>query len=206
MTAKLCCIVEGHGEVESVPALIHKICHERSRTSPLITRPIRWNRQALMKAGEAERAVQLALKYCGQPGGVLILVDADDDCAAQLGPSVLTRARHAAGTVPVAVSFACREFEAWFVAAAECFRGFHGLPPDLTPPENPEQIRGAKEWLRKSTTSAISYRPGVDQLLFTKRLNLELARRAHSFRRFERETLVLLDRIEAISPPLPPAP
>ena len=198
MASRICCIVEGQGEVQSVPALIHRICSERALNPPVIARPIRWGRDKLMKPGEAERAVQLAVKYAGASGGVLVLVDADDDCPAQAGPKLLARARVAAGAVPVSVSLACREYESWFLAAAECFRGFHGLPADLEAPGNSEEIRGAKEWLRKAGAPGGSYRPGVDQLPFTRRLEVVLAReRSASFRRFER---VLLELMEMLSP------
>ena len=43
------------------------------------------------------------------------------------------------------VFLAKKEFEAWFLAAAESLRGQQGLPLDLTSPHYPENIRGAKE-------------------------------------------------------------
>jgi hypothetical protein len=154
----------------------------------------------LVKAEEAERAVQLAAISSGRSGGVFVLVDADDDCAAQIGPHLLERARRAAGGVPVALSIACREYESWFLAAAECFQGFRGLPKDLAPkPRNSEEVRGAKEWLRKAALTG-SYRPGVDQVLFTRHLNLALARRSASFTRFEREVLALIGKINSGTP------
>ncbi len=199
MPVCICCIVEGHGEVESVPALIHRIC-QHMVPAPIVQRPIRWDRDRLVKPGEAERVVQLVAKSA-RPlgGGILILADADDDCPAWIGPLLLDRARSAAGGVPVALSLACREYESWFLAAAECFRGFQGLPTDLTAPGNSEEIRGAKEWLRRMAAGGPSYRPGVDQLPFTRRMDLELARRSSSFQRFEREVLRLIERLETTS-------
>jgi len=64
------------------------------------------------------------------------------------------------------------------------------LPPDLSAPDNFEQIRGAKEWLRRAAAGH-SYRPSVDQLSFARKLDLNLARKSRSFRRFEREVLRL---------------
>ncbi len=114
---------------------------------------------------------------------------------AKIGPHLLRRAESAAGRVPVAVSLAYREYESWFLAAAEGFRGFRGLPASLEAPGNSEEIRGAKEWLRKIADVGSSYRPTVDQLLFTRQLDLQLARRSRSFVRFERELLWLLERL-----------
>ena len=196
---RICCIVEGHGEVESVPNLVHRICQARGVAAPLVSRPIRWDRDGLVKPGETERAVRMAVKYSGRAGGVFIVVDADDDCPASLGPELLQRARQAADGVPVALTLACREYESWFLAAAECFRGFHGLPAGLAPPENADGIRGAKEWLRKAAKPGSSYRPSVDQLRFTRQLDLALARRSPSFLRFEREAVRLIATLEATS-------
>jgi hypothetical protein len=189
---RLCCIVEGHGEIDAVPALVHRICQERRVPAPVIPRPMRCDRHRLIKSGETERAVRLAIKGTHPSGGVLMLADADDDCAAKIGPQLLERARQAAGNVPVALSLACREYESWFLSAAESFRGFHGLPADLATPVNAEEIRGAKEWLRKSAGTGGNYRPSVDLVRFTRQLDLELARRSQSFRRFEREVLALI--------------
>lgn len=196
MPVRLCCIVEGHGEVKSVPALIHRICIDRQVSAPIVPTPIRWDRHRLVKPGEAERAVQVALKFAGAAGGVLILVDADDDCPAKIGPLLMQRAASAAGGVPFAVSLACREYESWFLAAAEGFRSFRGLPASLEAPGNFQEIRGAKEWLRKMAGTGSSYRPTVDQLLFTRQMDLQLARRSRSFVRFERELLKLLERLD----------
>ncbi len=193
--SRVCCIVEGHGEVQSVPALIHRICLDRRTAAPLVPRPIRWDRHKLVKPGETERAVRLAALSAKADGGVLMLADADDDCVTELGPHLLERVRQAASGIPVAVSLACREYESWFLAAAESFQNFHGLPADLAPPADAEQIGGAKEWLRKSAGAGHSYRPGVDQLLFTRQSDLKLARRSRSFCRFERELLGLLKRL-----------
>ena len=105
---RICCIVEGHGEVESVPNLVHRICQARGVAAPLVSRPIRWDRDGLVKPGETERAVRMAVKYSGRAGGVFIVVDADDDCPASLGPELLQRARQAADGVPLALTLACR--------------------------------------------------------------------------------------------------
>ena len=97
-------------------------------------------------------------------GGVLVLLDADDDCPAALGPALLERARAARSDVPISVVLANREFEAWFIAAAESLAGTHGFPADLTAPADPEKIRGAKEWLGQRKTDGRPYKPTVARL------------------------------------------
>src|SRR5688572_29082730 len=83
----------------------------------------------------------------GTEGAVLVVLDGDDDCPAQLGPVLLRRAEGACRTIPVAVVLAKKEFEAWFIASAASLAGRRGLPADLRAPADPEAIRDAKGWL-----------------------------------------------------------
>jgi hypothetical protein len=69
----------------------------------------------------------MGLRVSPTAGGVLVLIDADDDCPAHLGPALLARAREARSDVPVSVVLANREFEAWFLAAAPSLAGNCGL-------------------------------------------------------------------------------
>src|ERR1700677_4669319 len=89
-------IVEGHGEVEAVPLLIRRIIDLKLNTLARINiaKPIRVQKHALInREGELGRVLQLAYLKTQQPGFVLILLDADDDCPATLGPSLLATAR-----------------------------------------------------------------------------------------------------------------
>jgi hypothetical protein len=146
----IACIVEGHGEVEAVPILIRRIA---ARVDParsiLVKRPLRITRSQLVRARELERAIELAARQLGRQGGILVLIDSDDDCPAELGPQLLDRARKARSDFPIGVVLAKREFEGWFLASAESLRGKRGLPDDLTSPPDPESIRGAKEWMAR---------------------------------------------------------
>jgi hypothetical protein len=141
-----------------------------------------------VKAGELERAVEFA-SYQG--GAVLVLLDADDDCPATIGPQLLARAR--AIDPSAAVVLAKSEFEAWFLAAAESIRGHRGLRTDLTSPVNVEDVRDAKGWLSEQMVGAWSvYSPTVDQVALTAIFDFAAARAASpSFDKMLRE----LDRI-----------
>ncbi|MCO5167729.1 MAG: DUF4276 family protein [Planctomycetes bacterium] len=77
----------------------------------------------------------------------------------------------------VEVVLATREFESWFLASAEALAGSRGLPTDLAAPEQPEAIRGAKEWLTRHMARGRAYQEVVDQPALTARLDLDLARR-----------------------------
>jgi hypothetical protein len=77
----------------------------------------------------------------------LVLLDADDDCPAELGPGLLGRARMAQAALPVSIVLANREFEAWFLAGAPSLSGQRGLAPGLQVPAEPEKPRDCKGWL-----------------------------------------------------------
>lgn len=188
----LVCVVEGHGEVESVPILVRRIAAECvPPLYPAVERPIRVPASKLRKADELRRAVALAAARAGTGGSVLVLLDADDDCPAELGPALLDVIGERED-VGVSVVLANREFEAWFVAAAESVAGRRGLSDELHSPDDPESIRGAKEWLRDRMTGGSTYSPTLDQPALTAQFDIEVARRADSFDKCVREIRRLL--------------
>lgn len=188
MPFRIVCVVEGHGEVFSVPILLRRIAQVvRPRLRLDIPSPLRQPKQRLLKEGELERAIELAASKAAPKGAVLVLLDADDECPKELAPQLLKRVRAAAPHVPSAVVIANREYEAWFIAAAESLRGREDFPPGLAAPDDPEAIRGAKEWLRDRRTPA-RYAPTIDQPALSKIFDIQLARkRSPSFDKFYRE-------------------
>lgn len=85
-------IVEGEGEVSALPKLPHRLAAQLSVTGFWVPQPRRVSRSKLVTRGEIERAVSAtkqALRVNGA-GGVLVLLDADDDCPAQFAPALLT--------------------------------------------------------------------------------------------------------------------
>ena len=130
-------------------------------------------------------------------------MDADDDCPATLAPALLARARTARADLPVAVVLPRREFESWFLASAESFRDRFRLPEDLHAPADPEEIGGAKEWLRDRLASG-NYSPAVDQPALAAIFDLQQARVAPSFDKLWREMgrlLTVLGEPETAEPP-----
>lgn len=193
MILNLMCIVEGHGDCEAVPILIRRIAATLDSAPAVHTPPpIRVPRNKLLKAGELERKVELAARMASPRGAILILLDSDDDCPAQLGPVILQRALTARNDLPIAAIVAKREFESWFLAAAESLRGTRGLASNLKSPFEPEAIRGAKEWLSEHMESGFRYRETLDQPALTSRFSLEAARKADSFDKFYREVTRLI--------------
>jgi hypothetical protein len=180
-------VVEGHGEVEALPALIRRIADHVGFVGNLrLNPPIR------VKAGSFVNDQDYFRKYVAlaagkaavNNGSLLILLDCEDDCPATLGPALLQRARAVRANVDIFVALAYREFETWFVTAAPSLHGRRGLTADLNAPHDAEQIRDAKGWLgdRMST----SYDPVIHQLEFTREFDLKLARNNQSFDRFYR--------------------
>lgn len=177
-------IVEGHGEIEAVPLLIRRIVTERSSAiCPLVNPPIRIKAGSFLRDPEYFRKyIQMAAAKAAQSEGVvLILLDCEDDCPATLGPQLLANAMTVRSDVPYAVVLAHREYETWFLAAAESLRGCAGLPVDLAPPADPERIRGAKEWLGKRMPHP--YDPIIHQAAFTATFDLGQAMTVSSFAR-----------------------
>ena len=187
-------IVEGDGEVEAVPILIRRIAAvETPGVFPDVPKPNRVQRGRILKPGGIEPYVELAALQGGPDGGILILLDADDDCPRDLAPEILRRATEARGDRRIQVVLAQREYEAWFLSAADSLAGNRGLREDITAPGDPESIRGAKEWLTRQMPRGRSYRARLDQPELTKGFDLERARRsAASFRKMWRAVTALL--------------
>jgi hypothetical protein len=192
-------IVEGDGEVQALPVLLRRIAYELQVWDIDIPTPHRIKRTKVVQSGELENVVDVQARRVtvAQPraGGVLVLLDADDDCPADLGPRLLDRAVAASLGVPVGVVVANREFEAWLLAGVVSLGGQRGLTDDIAPPTDPEHIRGAKEWLEQRMSG--SYKAISDQARFTARFDMKAARQGSpSFDKLWRE----VERLIGTSP------
>ena len=188
-------VVEGHGDFKAAPILFRRIGHDIDPSVQLdVQQPIRRPRSSLVhKNGELERAVELAALKVRPRGGVFVVFDSDDDCPAVLAPPLLARAELAGMGLSVSLILAQREFEGWFLAAAESLRGKRGLPTDLTPPQNPEAIRGAKNWLRERMHGHV-YSETIDQPALAAIFDLNQAKTAKSFDKCYRDLRSLIER------------
>ncbi|MCF8176748.1 MAG: hypothetical protein K9K30_16045 [Burkholderiaceae bacterium] len=92
---KIAAIVEGDGEVDALPILLRRLADWRTQDRyPQPLKPIRVRRDRFLnREQEFSRHLQLAAKKCGEDGWILVLLDADDDCPAELGSKTLERAR-----------------------------------------------------------------------------------------------------------------
>ncbi len=189
-------IVEGHSEVESVPVLLRHLLYRSQvfEDQIKVDKPIRIHRYKVVKENRLERAIGLAaLRGCD---AVLVLLDANGDCPAELGPDLLSRAQRNPYDVPVWIVIAKSEFESWFVGSIESLRGKRGIAVDAVSPEDPEAIRGAKEWLSQRMSSDQPYLEVDDQPALADQFDLDRAReRCPSFDKFVRDVEAMIAQL-----------
>lgn len=176
-------IVEGHGDVNALPVLLRRLIAEAQAWNIEVGRPIRINRDKLVKKIELERAVSLAIR---QPAcsSVLVLFDGDSDCPAELAPILQEWATSVARDVPCQIVVSQREYEAWFLAAIESLRGKRRIRNDATPHQDPEAPRGAKAQLEARMFAGSSYSETTDQPALSALFSLQDAYRGcRSFRK-----------------------
>jgi hypothetical protein len=183
-------IVEGDGEVSALPVLLRRLASEW-RPAVLVNplQPIRVRRDKFLnRDDEFRRQLLLAAAKSGNDGWILIVLDADDDCAADLGRKIYDRAQQHIPHRRLSVVLANREFEAWFIAASHSLQGIRGF--SLLPGEAlqaAETPRNAKGWVRDHMLTG-TYSEVLDQPAFAARMNLQQAfDNSRSFRKLCKE-------------------
>lgn len=106
--AFVACIVEGQGDVASIPIIVRRIAEREGVLDLRVLRPFRIPRHTIVRAGELERAVERAARSISGTGGVLVVLDAADDPPCQLGPRLAARAAAARPDIVSAVVIANR--------------------------------------------------------------------------------------------------
>ncbi len=193
---KLAPIVEGDGEVPSVPILLRRICTEviPHAVAHVLT-PIRQPREKLLanKDDCLAKSIRLAVNKLHQlvvPDSaelILLLVDADKDCAANLAPAALQLARDQRSDMDIACVLAVVEYETWFAAGAESLLKYLLIDDPSGIPINPEQEGRGKGWIKRHFRGA-KYSETVDQPKLTAAMDLHLCRaRSPSFDKLCRE-------------------
>ncbi len=196
MSRSILAIVEGQSEEVSVPALLRRVLQEKMQVFDVqVPEPFWLKRGKVVKRGELERAVKQGLRTRANVAAVLVIMDADDDCPAELAPQLLLRAQSETG-LPVSVVLAKREFEAWFLGCLESYRGFQGIPADAVAPKDPEDD-DAKGALKRITRGA-KYNTVADQVRFVEKMDLDLCReRCPSFAKLLRDLESLVNAMAA---------
>lgn len=169
-------IVEGQGEVAALPVLVRRLNAWKPSPAgdymdPLP--PIRVRRDRFLnKEEEFRRQLLLAAAKCADNGWILIVLDADDDCPAELAEDIFQRAQEYVPHRRLSVVLANREFEAWFIAAARSLDGYRGFRLSEHETVDPETPRDAKGWLRERMNSG-KYRETLDQPAFASEIDLQ---------------------------------
>lgn len=176
-------VVEGQGEVSAMPVLLRRLRDQAQSWQIECGQAIRQPRSQLVKKDSLQRAVRIA-SLQEECSGILIVIDADDDCPRHLAPLLHRWAMEAAGAIPCAVVIANREFEAWFIASMESLRGRRRILPDAVSHQDPETPRNAKGEVERRMHPGASYSPTADQASLTEAFDMRSAYRAcRSFRK-----------------------
>lgn len=197
-------IVEGHGEVAALPVLLRRLLGAAAVWDVRVGPPIRQPRGRLVDRAFLERAVKLARRQEGCRA-ILILLDGERDCPAQLGPRLADWAAGVVGDTPCQVVVAHREYEAWFLASIVSLRGVRGIRADAAVHPEPEGPRGAKERIEERMEAERSYVERTDQPALSEALSLsEAYRSSRSFRKLTTSVRSLVQGMGREFPEGPP--
>ncbi len=190
MTLFVAPVVEGETEERCIKIILSRLWQHLQQAAdrePLaVLEPLPANRSSLVKDGHpcleqmverAFRAVRSRLRQADR-GFLLVLIDAEEDCPATIGPNLLARARAARSDADIACVLARRELENWFKAAAASLAGVNGLPNDLTVPANPENGSGGT-WLTRQMQrkdGRRKYTKPADAIELARRMDLQQCR------------------------------
>ncbi len=177
-------IVEGHGEKDAVPLLVRRILYQQQLWHWSVSQPIQAGGLSKLKKKLAEFVAHAQKKK--DCGGILILLDLDDGCPAYEAADLAEQVRQLYLLCPVAIVFAHREYEAWFLASIEYIArdNSNSLPSNLKYEGEVERSRGVKEWLTSQMPPGQGYKPTLDQAGFTNLIDVDVAQqRSRSFRR-----------------------
>ena len=192
-------IVEGAGDKYAVPDLVRKILWQCNRYDLDVAQSV----VAKGKFRLRDKFEQI-LRYAVKKGAsaILVLLDADDKCPREEAINLAGRADVLRLQIPIAVVCAKSEYETWFICnlgdeEGTCIKERLGLPKKLSSPDNPEDIRDAKGWLRGHMSQDQAYRETADQQPLTHLIEMDLVRkRSRSFRRIWHAIEELVDAVE----------
>jgi Domain of unknown function (DUF4276) len=189
-------IVEGHGELEAFPVLLRRLANWIAPQKYIdISQPIRTQRDKFINdATEFSKMLKLAQFKARDNGQVMLFLDADDDCPVLLTKKILGKATSLMPNLNLSVVIANREYEAWFLAAANSINGLRGLALIQPLLSDPDQPRDAKGWLARQMTDG--YNPMLDQPAFSATFSLEEAWiGSRSFRRLCNEFIRISENV-----------
>lgn len=167
-------LVEGKGEEEAAHNLVTRLSREVGLTLPW-TKPRRWPNlhQWAPKSGKGglRKGAEL-IRPKPDARALLILRDEDDACPREIAPRMADHLRSLDLPFPTAYVLLHPEYEVLFLPCLAAM----GLPP--WDAKNWEARRGIKEWLSARLPRGRIYKPTVNQLPWTQKIDFETLRRA----------------------------
>ncbi|MDP2359741.1 MAG: DUF4276 family protein [bacterium] len=181
--------VEGEGEALAVPLLLRRLVWEMQVFDVQIGTAVRRTRDRLAGRDGLRATMDLARRI-KDVEGVLLLLDADDDCPAVEGPRITEWLRDVAPDVRSGLVMANREYEAWFLASWETMTETGDRARLMNDPDVPRDAKG-----RVARGLGIRYHEPFDQVRLTNLIDLRVAaQRSRSFRKLVMEVERLLRR------------
>jgi hypothetical protein len=189
-------IVEGQGDIQSVPVLIRRIVEHHGVFDVDVLTPHKRGDLPKIKAN-FESYFKMAIK---ENAAIICIIDFDCascECVAEEAAQLYQRANAIYPDRPFKVAFMVKEFETLFLAEPDATRHIlKEIPKSTVFPENPEKIRGAKEWLSKAMPSGYAYKETVHQVKLSAAVDLNRLRiSSASYRHLEKSILSLVQEI-----------
>jgi hypothetical protein len=188
-------LVEGEGDKDAIPTLLTKILHDFQQWNWYVGETI-----IVRSLGKLYKNLATYLTHAASKNNcaaVLIVLDSDDDCPVDTAYKLADKIQPLGFAQPIAIVFAHREYEAWFLASLPTIAGHHDLPKDVVYEGDVEVRRNVKGWFEARMKSNRRYNPTTHQKLFTSLIDLELAYdNSRSFRRLYDAVAELLEAAE----------
>lgn len=186
-------IVEGHGDIQAVPVLIRRILQHHNIFDIEVLNPHKRGDLPKIKAN-FDNYFKIAIK---DKAAIIWIIDFDCatcDCVASESSQLYQRANAIYAGWPFRVAFMVKEFETLFLSEPDATRSIlKEIPKKTTFPENPETIRGAKEWLSNAMPSGYAYKETVHQVKLSAVVDLDCLRKSSaSYRHLEKSILSLV--------------
>ncbi len=179
-------LVEGHGEVAAAQNLITRLSIDIGCQLPW-SHPIRWPNlhqwKPLRGTGGVCKGAEF-IRDMPDAGALLILRDEDDACPKETAPGVADLLRSLERPFPTALVLLHPEYEVLFLPClANMTKPFADGRAGLLPGTHWDNAswearRGVKEWLSSHFRRGRRYKPTVDQLHMTRRIDLSELRAA----------------------------
>lgn len=178
-------LVEGPGDEGAVPVLLRRIiqAHYPDSMGVAIGHPmVAGGNTGLIT--HYERFLEYKRAGTSGCGGVLVLLDADEDCPKDLACELAGRALACNLPYPLAVVVARCEYEAWLLASASEMEDRLPRADRVKVPADLEGVRNPKSLLTEMMGPGRAYKETIDQARLSAKLNLSLAEEnCRSFRR-----------------------